>query len=619
MVGEPERSLISLQKTSNQKTLEKLSNDRSADERNIIACFLECISSLNDREQNILSSRAGVGQAPKTLEEIGSEYSVTRERIRQIEAKALKRVKHRSIGWNRDNVWDKALNVAFQKTLSPVSPEHLATLDERFETPAQNHDVLFFIVERALNTKFFRVELEGKEFISRKHPDELIKARKAISSNLAAFEGCSVDQIIDQTKKYVLTDLQEFIRPLVMSCLQHSILDLENGEEVLKVYSDRRSGMAVAKSIINASQVPLSNDEIRQKLSDEFPEMDPRNILNRLAELPGVFPFSHGTWGTIRMLDVTDEQINSINDAVRLLFKNSQKEQIHSIEVLKNLTDLGLTSLKNLDEFTLSGILRYGDVGRYLGRNVFATNEESQSRINIHDIVVSSLRKERRPLHTTELKTMVEAVRSFSTPVFQPAQKGPLILIGKGFYGLNDWLFRTDDEGIYFRIEHHQAEEFIPFRGRSSNDIERPDDNNDLFEKRPNATLIDEKPTWDDEKIKTLTDLWRKGNSISSIAAAVGLSRNAVAGKAHRLGLPKRKPMQTVPERHQSEAEKHQDEFNKTANNDWSNSELRQLISLNSQGISKEIIARTLNKPVDKVVTKLAQLQKNPLPFFRND
>ena len=45
---------------------------------------------------------------------------------------------------------------------------------------------------------------------------------------------------------------------------------------------------------------------------------------------------------------------------------------------------------------------------------------------------------------------------------------------------------------------------------------------------------------WNDEKLDKLKALWREGIPITKIGIELGVSRNAVAGKAHRLGLPKR-------------------------------------------------------------------------------
>lgn len=59
--------------------------------------LLEVLGSLAEREQKVLRLRFGLddGRA-RTLEEVGKEFDVTRERIRQIEAKALRKLRHPS-------------------------------------------------------------------------------------------------------------------------------------------------------------------------------------------------------------------------------------------------------------------------------------------------------------------------------------------------------------------------------------------------------------------------------------------------------------------------------------------------------------------------------------------
>ena len=53
------------------------------------------LGGLTDREQTVLSLRFGLaGDPPLTLEEVGREFRLTRERIRQIEAKAMSKLRH---------------------------------------------------------------------------------------------------------------------------------------------------------------------------------------------------------------------------------------------------------------------------------------------------------------------------------------------------------------------------------------------------------------------------------------------------------------------------------------------------------------------------------------------
>jgi RNA polymerase primary sigma factor len=54
------------------------------------------LASLTPREERILRMRFGIGMNnDHTSEEVGQQFTVTRERIRQIEAKALRKLKHR--------------------------------------------------------------------------------------------------------------------------------------------------------------------------------------------------------------------------------------------------------------------------------------------------------------------------------------------------------------------------------------------------------------------------------------------------------------------------------------------------------------------------------------------
>ena len=59
--------------------------------------LMEALSTLTEREQKVLRLRFGLDDGkPRTLEEVGREFDVTRERIRQIEAKALRKLRHPS-------------------------------------------------------------------------------------------------------------------------------------------------------------------------------------------------------------------------------------------------------------------------------------------------------------------------------------------------------------------------------------------------------------------------------------------------------------------------------------------------------------------------------------------
>jgi RNA polymerase primary sigma factor len=72
-----------------------LSPQDAAINSNLVKQTQKVLSTLNKREEKILRMRFGIGENHDyTLEEVGRDFHVTRERIRQIEAKALRKLKH---------------------------------------------------------------------------------------------------------------------------------------------------------------------------------------------------------------------------------------------------------------------------------------------------------------------------------------------------------------------------------------------------------------------------------------------------------------------------------------------------------------------------------------------
>jgi len=96
---------ISLQATvgdSDDTTFGDFIEDKSAENPSEMAAYSllrqrlqEVVHTLSEREQRVIHLRFGIlDGCPRTLEEVGSMFNVTRERIRQIEAKALRKMRH---------------------------------------------------------------------------------------------------------------------------------------------------------------------------------------------------------------------------------------------------------------------------------------------------------------------------------------------------------------------------------------------------------------------------------------------------------------------------------------------------------------------------------------------
>ena len=78
----------------------------------------EVLKSLTPREEKVLKMRFGIDVASEhTLEEVGKDFSVTRERIRQIEVKALRKLRHPSRSKKLQTFFDKEFNFSHEETV----------------------------------------------------------------------------------------------------------------------------------------------------------------------------------------------------------------------------------------------------------------------------------------------------------------------------------------------------------------------------------------------------------------------------------------------------------------------------------------------------------------------
>ncbi len=87
----------------------------------------EVLLTLTPREQRIIQLRFGLEDgAGRTLEQVGSEFNVTRERIRQIEAKALRKLRHPSRSRKLKDILDSdhLLDKGYENLLRAIFGEH---------------------------------------------------------------------------------------------------------------------------------------------------------------------------------------------------------------------------------------------------------------------------------------------------------------------------------------------------------------------------------------------------------------------------------------------------------------------------------------------------------------
>lgn len=73
---------------------DKINIEEIIEQKELRELLLKCLNKLSEKEQNVLKMRFGFEGDPMTLEEVGNRLGVTRERIRQIEAKSIRKLRN---------------------------------------------------------------------------------------------------------------------------------------------------------------------------------------------------------------------------------------------------------------------------------------------------------------------------------------------------------------------------------------------------------------------------------------------------------------------------------------------------------------------------------------------
>lgn len=169
--------------SGNESILDKVLENKQAEELYQFdpAVILRLLfAELSDREQQVLTRRFGLsGDEPQTLEMIGQQFGVTRERVRQIETGGIKKLRKVDVAQGHLKQVESVLYQVLHQHGGVMEQEHLldSVLDHRSDSE-QHRAILVFLIERLLAEKLDRFY----------HPEQYHASWKLVTAEEARIE-----------------------------------------------------------------------------------------------------------------------------------------------------------------------------------------------------------------------------------------------------------------------------------------------------------------------------------------------------------------------------------------------------------------------------------------------
>lgn len=395
--------------------------------------FLEGIELLAEKHRQIIKIRSGLFEQPKTLEEISAEFGVTRQRIQQIEAKAIKRLVNELPFENlRGEIQTKIseLNYPLALNFADKNINELKGISE-------NIDLFKYISKHCFQEPIGIVEFGEEIYLQEYTQEQLEDYIDQIEEYLPEYEGCEITYINQSLAQLSEKKFLKILDLVIADTLSNSIIVEKEGKRYLNTFLKTKSHVTKVNEIVVNSPHPLTNNEIDERIIELYPELQSRlrSVRTRLSEPgTGVYPLSFGTWGTIKHLEIDIQKLQTFLLLAKKYvdMKSENKEQFHTRELIEFLP---VEYQKSMSDWHISAVLRDQNIGNYLGKNIFGPGE--QKRITLRNDVISILKRFGRPMHFSEIVEELKRIRSVPD-VVQLHPVPPIAHVGRNTWALEE-------------------------------------------------------------------------------------------------------------------------------------------------------------------------------------
>jgi hypothetical protein len=391
---------------------------------------------LATREKDILRRRMGWEGPSQTLADIGESYGITRERIRQIEAKTIKRIV-------REEYWDDLLASKISAMLVdrqfPLPLAGAEALDPWFSGFAANRSAVEYILSNMCGGRVAIITIDGLEYLSFLTADdwqEIVRsARQLLESGTE--QGWSRERCRHLVSGLLPAHSREFSSVLwdKVSPLCHFAGD---GDDAVLI-SYGRGAEALILAILEDSDRPLHYSEIAALASERAGrEFDERRAHSAAAEVG--YLLGRGSFGTDRHLGYRmDEMMALAEEASAIVNDGPDARQWHASELATAIADDPDWGDRPPNKYVIDVALRLYSSLKRLGRMVWAHADAGPgaARVDLRQAVIATLQQAGGPLTGAELHQRLVAIRGINDG-WNFVCGDPVIRLGSGRWGIND-------------------------------------------------------------------------------------------------------------------------------------------------------------------------------------
>lgn len=391
---------------------------------------------MSERSAHVLRHRMGYRTSARTLEDLGQELSVSRERIRQIQRKAL--------GWlaSNSNV-PEGLALSMSEIIGyrsdPLYAAALPAEHRYFRHLGNAEQVVPFLLEHLCPESYYTLSISNTTVLSRLSEAEWAEcksqARNLIAANVSAriredVVRAGVDSLLAEKAPELCNELWSWVQSFAHFAGRE-------GEKRLVAYGRGVEQMVV--SVLEDAESPLHYSEIATRVSERYGTQDARRVANAASDV--ALLLDRGVYGTESHLPLSRNEasyVASLCEAL-VLESDNQHRQWHSREFIEEFAT-SEPAVAHLNPYEISAILRLHSDLHYVGRQVWVAAKEGRGgvhmRLDIRNAIEAIVEEEGAPLAAAEIYKRINAIRGIGH--FQIHPRGRMIRIAPAIWGISE-------------------------------------------------------------------------------------------------------------------------------------------------------------------------------------